>query len=79
VLRRKKAEPKTPHLFSLDQDIVALPQEEKWGLKYVIHTLSGPVWALDFSDLSLARFCLKTLPEMIDLKLIPGYYKLFHG
>jgi len=35
---RKKAEPKTPHFLSLKQDIVALSQEEKWGLKYVIHS-----------------------------------------
>jgi hypothetical protein len=29
-----KAEPVTPHLLSLNQDIVAIPQEEKCGLKY---------------------------------------------
>ena len=29
----KKAEPKTPHFSSLKQDIVALSQEAKWGLK----------------------------------------------
>jgi hypothetical protein len=27
-----------PHLLSLNQDIVAWSQEEKCGLKYVIHT-----------------------------------------
>ena len=32
----KKAEPRTPHLPSLNQDIVAWSQEEKCGLKYVI-------------------------------------------
>ena len=37
MLKRKKAEPKTPHLLSLNQDIVASPQDEKCGLKYVIH------------------------------------------
>jgi len=79
MLGRKKAEPKTPHFLSLNQDIVAWSQDEKCGLKYVIHTLSGPSRTLDFSDLSLARFCLKRLPEMMFLKLIPGYYKLFHG
>jgi len=35
MLRRKKAEPKTPHFLSLNQDIVAWSQEEKCGLKYV--------------------------------------------
>jgi hypothetical protein len=38
MLKRKKAEPRTPHFFSLNQDIVASSQEEKWGLKYVIHS-----------------------------------------
>jgi len=36
-LEKKKAEPKTPHFLSLNQDIVASSQEEKCGLKYVIH------------------------------------------
>ena len=35
MLRRKKAEPKTPHFLSLNQDIVTCPQEEKCELKYV--------------------------------------------
>jgi len=35
-VEKKKAEPKAPHFFSLNQDIVAWSQEEKWGLKYVI-------------------------------------------
>ena len=65
--------------FTLAQNRVAKSQEVKCGLKYVIHSLSGPVWALDFSDLPLARFRLKTLSEMIALKVTPGYYKLFHG
>jgi hypothetical protein len=30
--RRKKGEPKTPHFPSLDQGIVASPQEEKCGV-----------------------------------------------
>jgi hypothetical protein len=34
----KKAEPKTPHFLSLNQDIVAGSQREKCGLKYVIHS-----------------------------------------
>jgi hypothetical protein len=33
---QKKAEAKTPHLLRLNQDIVASPQEEKCGLKYVM-------------------------------------------
>jgi len=33
-IEKKKAEPRTPHFFSLNQDIVARPQEEKCGLKY---------------------------------------------
>jgi len=78
-VEKKKAEPRTPHFLSLNQDSVAALQEQKCGLKYVMFTLSGPSRTLDFSDLSLARFCLKTLPEMMFLKLIPGYYKLFHG
>ena len=36
-VEKKKAEPKTPHLLSLNQDIVAGSQNEKCGLKYVIH------------------------------------------
>jgi len=35
---KKKAEPKTPHFLSFNQDIVACSQEGKWGLKYVIHS-----------------------------------------
>ncbi|MDH3928842.1 MAG: hypothetical protein OEV22_12965 [Deltaproteobacteria bacterium] len=34
----KKAEPGIPHLLSLNQDIVARSQEQKCGLKYVIHS-----------------------------------------
>jgi hypothetical protein len=37
-VEKKKAEPKTPHFFRLNQDIVASPQDEKCGLKYVIFT-----------------------------------------
>jgi hypothetical protein len=36
-LGSKKAEPKTPHFLSLNQDIVARSQTGKWGLKYVMH------------------------------------------
>jgi hypothetical protein len=36
--QKKKAEPKTPHFLSLNQDIVALSQEQKCGLKYVIYS-----------------------------------------
>jgi hypothetical protein len=39
-VEKKKAEPKTPHCLSLNQDIVAWFQKEKCGLKYVIHTLA---------------------------------------
>jgi hypothetical protein len=43
-VEKKKAEPKTPHFFSFNQDIVTWSQEEKWGLKYAarptISTLS---------------------------------------
>ena len=35
-LEKKKAEPKTPHFLSLNQDIVPWSQDEKCGLKYVI-------------------------------------------
>ena len=44
MLRRKKAEPKTPHLLSWNQDIVAWSQKQKCGLKYVIHITDWPVW-----------------------------------
>ena len=37
-VEKKKAEPGTPHFLSLSQDIVAGSQEEKCGLKYVMHT-----------------------------------------
>jgi len=45
MLRRKKAEPRTPHFLSLNQDIVAWSQEEKCGLKYVMLSLSKPAYA----------------------------------
>ena len=35
-VEKKKAELKTPHFLSLNQDIVAGSQEEKCGLKYDI-------------------------------------------
>ena len=35
----KKAEPRTPHFLSLNQDIVVYSQEQKCGLKYVIYIL----------------------------------------
>ena len=37
-VEKKKAEPRTPHFLSLNQDAVAWPQEEKCGLKYEIHS-----------------------------------------
>jgi len=33
-VEKKKAESKTSHFLSLNQDIVASPQDEKCGLKY---------------------------------------------
>jgi len=36
----KKAEPRTPHFLSLNQDIVAWSQNEKCRLKYVMFTQS---------------------------------------
>ncbi len=42
MLKRKEAEQKTPHFFSLNQGIVAWSQEEKCGLKYVMQTLPEP-------------------------------------
>jgi hypothetical protein len=32
ILRRKKAEPRTPHFLSLNQDIVAWSKEAKYAL-----------------------------------------------
>ena len=40
----KKAESRTPHFLSSNQDIVVCSQEQKCGLKYVIHTPGGSVW-----------------------------------
>ena len=40
MLKKKKAEPQTPHFLSLNQDIVARSQEEKCGLKYVMFSQS---------------------------------------
>jgi hypothetical protein len=37
-VEKKKVEPKTPHFFSLNQDIVAWSQKQKCGLKYVMHS-----------------------------------------
>jgi hypothetical protein len=37
-VEKKKAEPKTPHFLSLNQDIVARSQEEECGLKYEMHS-----------------------------------------
>jgi hypothetical protein len=39
-LEKRKAEPRTPHILSLNQDIVAWPQEQECGLKYVMFTQS---------------------------------------
>jgi hypothetical protein len=36
-VEKKKAEPKTPHLLTLNQDIVACSEEQNWGLKYEIY------------------------------------------
>jgi hypothetical protein len=53
-LEKKKAEPRTPHFLSLNQDIVARPQEAKCALKYVIHTPQNkkaePFLTLPISD-----------------------------
>jgi len=40
-VEKKKAEPRTPDLFSLNQDIVPGFEEEKWGLKYAIFSFSS--------------------------------------
>ena len=37
----KKTEPKTPHFLSLNQDIVAGSQKEKFELKYDIFSLES--------------------------------------
>ena len=52
MLGRKKAEPKTPHFLSLDQDIVGSPQDEKCELKYDMWTFWGPARTLDHDDLT---------------------------
>ena len=43
MLWRKKAELKTPHFLNSNQDIVVGSQEEKCGLKYVMH-IPGAFW-----------------------------------
>jgi len=48
MLRRKKAEPKTPHFLSLNQDIVADAQNQKCGLKYVNSQKTSA--GFDFND-----------------------------
>ena len=66
MLRRKKAEPKTPHILTLNQNIVASPQDEKCGLKYVIHILAfcdfspyvSPALRKAFRNFSLSSFLL---------------------
>jgi len=55
VLRRKKAEPRTPHFLSLNQDIVARSQTGKWGLKYDTHTLGKVGRSLDTNDRTICR------------------------
>jgi hypothetical protein len=40
-VEKKKAEPKTPHFLSLNQDIVAWSQQEECALKYVMLSLGG--------------------------------------
>jgi hypothetical protein len=44
---QKKAESKTPHFLSLNQDIVVLSQEWKCGLKYVMQSFN-----VDYDTLS---------------------------
>ena len=39
-VEKKKTEPKTPHFFRLNRDIVAGAQKGKCRLKYVIHSPS---------------------------------------
>ena len=40
----KKTELKTPHFLSLNQDLVYCVQEKKWGLNYVIWSLTRKVF-----------------------------------
>jgi len=42
-VEKKKAKQKTPHFFSLNQDIVPWSSEEKCELKYVIYIFSRQV------------------------------------
>jgi len=56
----KKAESMTPHLLSLNQDIVAWSLEVKCGLKYVIHSL-----AVEFG------FQIKTIKKAWPLLILP--------
>ena len=79
MFRRKKAEPKTPHFLSLNQDIVAWSQDEKCGLKYVICTFGRPVRTLDHNDLDKKgrgvgpRPFLPSWPYTV-LSLIPSHF-----
>jgi len=47
MLKRKKAEPRTPHFLSLNQDIVAWSQKVKCALKYELFIPGGPGLAQD--------------------------------
>ena len=49
-IEKKKAEPKTPHILSLNQDIVAWSQVEKCGLKYVMFSFR---WLIRTGDISV--------------------------
>ena len=37
-VEKKRVEPRTAHFLKFNQNIVARPEEEKWGLKYVMHS-----------------------------------------
>jgi hypothetical protein len=41
-VEKKEAEPRTPHILSLNQNIVAVSEWQKCGLKYVIQIASRP-------------------------------------
>ena len=73
ILRRKKAEPKTPHFLSLNQDIVAGSQETKWRLKYVMHSFRRPIHTLGFNaatELQANRLAAATVSRALPFEVL---------
>lgn len=55
MLRKKKAESRTPQLFSLNQDIVYCAQEGKGGLKYVNFQIAELILRLPLATIQVIK------------------------